>query len=65
MYRCEVDPHCCCAELGTDGPIRVDFEQATAGPNSTQLDKPKDYQYFNEEELIRLLSDSSSRSTFT
>ena len=24
--KCEVDPHCCCAELATDAPIEVEFE---------------------------------------
>ena len=23
--KCEVDPHCCCAELATDAPIEVEF----------------------------------------
>ena len=24
--KCEVDPHCCCAELAFDAPIEVKFE---------------------------------------
>jgi hypothetical protein len=24
--KCEIDPHCCCAELATDAPIEVEFE---------------------------------------
>ncbi|GAB5035685.1 tssc1 [Nannochloropsis oceanica] len=34
--KCEVDPHCCCAELGTEGPIRVDFV-ASNGKNAGRL----------------------------
>lgn len=24
--KCEVDPHCCCAELAFDAPLEVSFE---------------------------------------
>jgi len=55
--RCEVDPHCCCAELGTEGPIRVDFV-ASNGKNAGRLGEGKDtnYNFFNEQELVKLSS---------
>lgn len=55
--KCEVDPHCCCAELGTEGPIRVDFV-ASNGKNAGRLGpgKDKNYNFFNEEELVKLIS---------
>jgi len=55
--RCEVDPHCCCAELGTEGPIRVDFVTSN-GKNAGRLGEGKDtnYNFFNEQELVKLNS---------
>ena len=75
-YRCEVDPHCCCAELGTEGPIRVDFlaaeqvktlavaaatDGAGGGGNADAATtnillggKEKDYNFFNEGELVKI-----------
>lgn len=40
--KCETDPACCCAELATDGAIRVDFSV------------DKSYQFFAENELEKV-----------
>lgn len=33
--KCEVDPHCCCAELAFDAPIEVKFEGIESYPTTT------------------------------
>jgi hypothetical protein len=40
--KCDTDPACCCAELATDGAIRVDFTEDAS------------YQYFAENELEKV-----------
>lgn len=44
--KCEVDPHCCCAEQSFDAPFRVDF--ATMNSTSTSISF---YGLFAEEEI--------------
>jgi hypothetical protein len=44
--KCEVDPHCCCAELATEGAVRVDFD--LEGEGEGEAEKKALYQLFSE-----------------
>ncbi len=52
--QCEVDPHCCCAEVATEGPIRVDFSASDQNSEARLGGKATNYNFFGENELVKL-----------
>jgi len=47
--KCEIDPHCCCAELAFDAPIEVLFNNNLYYP-----DKPQWTGFYSEDEIQKV-----------